>query len=53
MLIGSGQPGAFDELVRRYVRGEIGGRTVLWARNWDHWDLIDACLARGLPPLQV
>jgi hypothetical protein len=42
-----------DELLRRYVKGEIGDRTLRWVRNWDHWQLIDECLARGLPPMQM
>ncbi|MFC4171637.1 hypothetical protein ACFOYU_06150 [Microvirga sp. GCM10011540] len=42
-----------DELVRRYVAGEIGDRTVKWVTGWDHWQLIDACLERGLPPMPM
>jgi hypothetical protein len=42
-----------DELLRRYVRGEIGDRTVRWLTGWDAFQLIDECLARGLPPLQM
>jgi hypothetical protein len=42
-----------DDLLRRYVRGEIGDRTVKWVMDWDHWQLIDECVARGLPPMQM
>jgi hypothetical protein len=42
-----------DELIHRYVAGGIGDRTVLWITGWDHRRLMDECLARGLPPMQV
>lgn len=42
-----------DDLVRRYVNAEIGDRTVKWITGWDHWRLMDECLARGLPPMQM
>jgi hypothetical protein len=42
-----------EELLRRYVRGEIGDRTVRWLKGWDAFQLIDECRKRGLPPCQV
>jgi hypothetical protein len=42
-----------DELLRRYVRGEIGDRTVMWVMDWDHRDLYAACAERDLPPIQM
>jgi len=42
-----------DELLARYVRGEIGDRTVMWVMNWDHHDLFAACAERDLPPIQM
>lgn len=42
-----------DELVWRYVTGEIGDRTAQYAAGWDSHQLIAECLRRGLPPLQA
>ncbi|WP_457091128.1 hypothetical protein [Microvirga sp. P5_D2] len=41
-----------DKLVRRYVRGEIGERTVQWITGRDQWQLMGECLVRGLPSMQ-
>lgn len=41
-----------DEVVARYVGGEIGDRTARYVMGWDAWQLIDECLKRGLPPYQ-
>ena len=51
LAAGPRKPGE-DEVVRRYVRGEIGDRTARYVMGWEsHQDLIDACLRRNLPPL--
>jgi len=42
-----------DELLARYVGGEIGDRTVMWVMDWDHHDLFAACVERNLPPIQM
>jgi len=42
-----------DELLARYVSGEIGDRTVMWVMDWDHRDLYAACAERDLPPIQM
>jgi hypothetical protein len=42
-----------DDLLRSYVRGDIGDRTVKWTMDWDHWQLIDACIEHGLPFIQM
>ena len=42
-----------DELVWRYVTGEIGDRTAQYLAGWDSRQLIEECLLRGLPPLQM
>lgn len=44
---------ADDELVWRYVTGEIGDRTAQYVAGWDSHQLIAECLRRGLPPLQA
>jgi hypothetical protein len=42
-----------DELVWRYVIGEIGDRTVQHIAGWDSFRLTAECHYRGLPPLQT
>lgn len=42
-----------DELVWRYVAGEIGDRTAQYVAGWSSHQLIEECLRRGLPPLQT
>lgn len=42
-----------DELVWRYVSGEIGDRTAQYVAGWDSYQLIEECQRRGLPPLQM
>jgi hypothetical protein len=41
-----------DEVVARFVGGEIGDRTAQYVMGWDAWQLIDECRKRGLPPFQ-
>lgn len=42
-----------EEVVRRYVAGEIGDRTARYVLGIDAWELIEACQRYGLPPMQV
>ena len=42
-----------EEVVRRYVAGEIGDRTARYVLGVDAWGLIDACHRHGLPPIQI
>lgn len=42
-----------DDLIARYVGGEIGDRTVMLVLDWDPWRLFEACAARELPPIQM
>lgn len=39
------------DLLLRYVRGEIGDRTVKYLLNIDSFELIDLCIGRGLSPI--
>ena len=41
------------ELLVRYVRGEIGDRTVRTILQIDSYALIERCWAHGLPPVQI
>ena len=42
-----------DEIVARYVGGEIGERTAQYVMGWDARQLIDECRIRRLPPMQM
>jgi hypothetical protein len=41
-----------DEVIARYVGGEIGDRTARYVMGWDVWQLHDECRKRNLPPWQ-
>lgn len=39
-----------DELLDRYLKGELGDRTIRYVMGWaSHWDLIEALQERNLP----
>lgn len=41
---------SLDELLDRYLRGELGDRTVRYVMGWDSpWTLIETLQSRGLP----
>lgn len=42
-----------EDVVRRYVRGEIGDRTARYVLGIDAWGLISVCRKYGLPPIQI
>jgi hypothetical protein len=42
-----------DDVVARYVGGEIGDRTAQYVMGWDVWQLHEECAKRNLPPMQM
>jgi hypothetical protein len=42
-----------DDVIARFVGGEIGDRTAQYVMNWDVWQLHDECAKRSLPPMQM
>ena len=52
LVAGPRVPGE-EEIVLRYVAGEIGDRTARYVLRCGPWELIDACQKYDLPPLQV
>jgi hypothetical protein len=42
-----------DDVIARFVGGEIGDRTAQYVMNWDVWQLHEECAKRNLPPMQM
>jgi hypothetical protein len=42
-----------DDVIARYVGGEIGDRTAQYVMGWDVWQLHEECSKRNLPPMQM
>ncbi|MHA6643645.1 hypothetical protein [Mesorhizobium sp. A623] len=42
-----------DDVIARFVGGEIGDRTAMYVMGWDHWQLREECAKRDLPPMQM
>ena len=42
-----------DDVIARFVGGEIGDRTAQYVMGWDVWKLHEECAKRNLPPMQM
>lgn len=42
-----------NDVIARYVGGEIGDRTAQYVTGWDVWQLHEECAKRNLPPMQM
>jgi hypothetical protein len=51
LVAGPKRPTA-DDVIARFVGGEIGDRTVRYVMDWDAFQVAEECVKRGLPPWQ-